>query len=139
MERQEEQKRAEAMAAQAEAASGTYWGYLGCKLVSIEEERTVVSIDVQEHHLNLLGIVHGGVLAGLLDNAMGAAAMAARPNEKVVTANLNVHYVAPMPRGTLICSVEILHRTRKSLTVYAEITDESGTLGTIGTATFRVT
>ncbi|WP_243735231.1 PaaI family thioesterase [Paenibacillus turpanensis] len=121
-----------------QAAQGTFWTYLGCKMERLTDQELVISLDAQPHHLNVIGIVHGGVISSLLDNAMGAAVMALRPHEKVVTTNLNVHFVSPLKAGKLIVKASVLHQTRKSITAQATVSDQEGTLGSIGTGSFRV-
>ncbi|MBD0383109.1 PaaI family thioesterase [Paenibacillus sedimenti] len=122
----------------AAAAEPTFWGFLGCEFVSMEAGVVTVALDAKPHHLNLIGIVHGGVLSSLLDNAMGIAIMTARPEEKVVTTNLNVHFVSPLKEGRLLVTAEIVHQSRKMITTQGRVTDSEGNLGTIGTGTFRV-
>jgi uncharacterized protein (TIGR00369 family) len=97
-----------------------------------------IALDAKPQHLNLIGIVHGGVLSSLLDNAMGIIIMTARPEEKVVTTNLNVHFVSPLKEGRLLVTAEIVHQSRKMITTQGRVTDSEGNLGTIGTGTFRV-
>lgn len=122
----------------AEAAKGTFWGFLGCEFVSMEEHQVVIALEAKPHHLNVIGIVHGGVLSTLLDNAMGLAVMVSRPQDKVVTTNLNMHFMAPLKEGRLIVTAEIVHQSRKMITASGRVTDEAGNLGTIGTGSFRV-
>jgi len=119
-------------------AKGTFWDYLGCKLHSLEANKVVISLEIKPHHLNPIGIVHGGVSSTMLDNAMGISALLTRPGEKMVTSNLNVHFVAPLKLGTIYATAEVVHQTRKSLTVTGSVTDEQGQLGTYGTGSFRV-
>lgn len=120
-----------------ELAKTTFWGYLGCELVELNEHEAVVKLDVKPHHLNMLGIVHGGVTSALLDNTMGLVAIAARPNLEIVTSNLNIHYVSPLNGGTLEVRAQIIHASKKTLTCYGTVTDGDGQVGTIGTGTFR--
>jgi uncharacterized protein (TIGR00369 family) len=120
------------------AAEKTFWGYLGCRIVSAEPGKVVISLDVQPHHLNLLGIVHGGVLSSLLDNAMGLAIMLTRPYEKTVTTNLNVHFLSSLRGGTLTVTADIVHSSRKMLTATGAIAGDDGQLTAMGTGTFRV-
>lgn len=119
-------------------AKGTFWDYLGCTAEEVTAERTVVTLTAEKKHLNPIGMVHGGVLSSLLDNAMGLAVIAARPGESAVTTNLNVHFVAPLHEGRLITTAVIQHQSRSTITVHATVTDESGKLGTIGTGSFRI-
>jgi len=122
-----------------EKAQGTFWDYLGCEVISAEPGRVVLKLEAKTHHLNPIGIVHGGVLSSMLDNAMGLAAMLTRPGNSTVTSNLNVHFVAPLHIGELICTAELLHETKKTLTCTGQIAGDGGKLGTIATATFRIT
>ncbi len=119
-------------------ARRTFWGYLGCELGSLDEHRAVITLEVKEHHLNPLGILHGGVHAALLDSAMGLAAMAARPDDNVVTASLNIHYTAPIEKGKVTAVAEILHMSGKMITAQGTLTDEKNTLCSLATASFRV-
>ncbi|MCY9696979.1 PaaI family thioesterase [Paenibacillus alginolyticus] len=128
-------KRLQQLAASAEP---TFWGYLGCEFVSMQDNIIAIALEAKTHHLNPIGIVHGGVLSSLLDNAMGIVVMMARPEDKVVTTNLNVHFVAPLYEGRLVVTAELVHQSRKMITTQGRVFDREGNLGTIGTGTFRV-
>jgi uncharacterized protein (TIGR00369 family) len=118
-------------------AQGTFWSYLGCELVKMETDKVIITIDIQDHHLNHLDILHGGVHSSLLDNAMGLVAMAARPEEKIVTTNLNVHFVAPAHKGKVTVVAEIVHISRKMITAKGTLTKENGDICSFGTGSFR--
>ncbi|KZD02339.1 MULTISPECIES: PaaI family thioesterase [unclassified Thalassospira] len=47
--------------------------HLGYRLVEWAEDHAVVELDVQNHHCNRAGILHGGVLTTLMDTASGYA------------------------------------------------------------------
>lgn len=119
-------------------AKGTFWELLGCRVESVEQGIVKVSLHVEDHHLNTIGILHGGVHASLLDNTMGIAAMMARPEEKVVTTNLNLHYLSPLSKGVVTVTGTIVHQTRKIITTQGEIHDEAGRLGSWCSASYRV-
>lgn len=38
----------------------SFWGHLGCKLEHLDQDEVVLSLEIKKHHLNLIGIVHGG-------------------------------------------------------------------------------
>ncbi|MCG7407400.1 PaaI family thioesterase [Paenibacillus sp. ACRRX] len=118
-------------------AQATFWGHLGCEIVSLTDEEAIVRIAIKPHHLNMMGIVHGGVTSSLIDNAMGLITNAARPDTPMVTSNLNLHFVAPLTGEVLEARAHIIHETTRSLTCYATVTDEFGQVGSIGTGTFR--
>lgn len=119
-------------------AEGTFWGLVGCEIKALSERQAVVSLDITRRHLNLIGIVHGGVYATMIDSAMGLAAMMARPQENVVTSGLNLHYLAPTGSGRMIVTADIAHQSRKTVTVQAEARTEGGDLLALGTGSFRV-
>lgn len=121
-----------------ERAQRTFWGYLGCELVSVERNKVVVALDVKEHHLNPIGILHGGVHASIIDSAMGIAAMAARPNENVVTSNLNIHFTSPVGIGKVTAVAEIVHVSGKMVTAQGTLADEKNNICAMATASFRV-
>ncbi|NBD27527.1 PaaI family thioesterase [Paenibacillus glycinis] len=126
-----------ALEAMESAAKQTFWGYLGCELVSADPGRAAISLRLRPEHLNMAGIVHGGVLASLLDNAMGLVAILACPEERTVTTGLNVHYLQSSSEGVLTCEAELIHRSRRTLTLEGRIADNNGELLVWGSGTFR--
>jgi uncharacterized protein (TIGR00369 family) len=122
----------------AERAQATFWGVLGCEVVQASGNKATICLDATERHLNLLGIVHGGVLMSLLDNAMGLVVMLAMPDERTVTANLNTQFLASSKGGVIVCEAELVHRTRRTLTLQAQVKDEGGKLLGLGMGTYRI-
>ncbi|SDW06394.1 PaaI family thioesterase [Paenibacillus sp. PDC88] len=120
------------------AAESTFWGYLGCKLEQAGNDEVIVSLDPLPHHLNLIGIVHGGVLSSLLDNTMGVAVMLKYPHRSSVTSNLNVHFVRPAKQEYLKVTGKIVHETGRSITAESRITNPHGELIALSTASFRL-
>ncbi|GIP32760.1 PaaI family thioesterase [Paenibacillus sp. J2TS4] len=121
-----------------QSVRGTFWEELGAKLVSLSEDKVMISLEAEDRHLNHIGILHGGVHASLLDNVMGLAAMIARPNDRIVTTNLNVHYVAPLKKGTNYAVGEVLHLSRKIVTTQGRLYSEEGGVGSFGTGSYRL-
>ena len=122
----------------AERAQGTFWGLLGCEVVQADGRTATICLDIVPSHLNLLGIVHGGVLMSLMDNAMGLVVMLGETNEKTVTATMNTHFLASSRGGLLLCEAELLHRTGRTLTLEVRVKDEEGKLLAWGSGSYRV-
>ena len=83
-------------------------------------ESVALGVHVGEQHCNGRGFLHGGVIAGLADNAMGlsvhrAAEVRGRPiDEGALTLGLAVDYLSVAERGTWIetrCRVHALGRS----------------------------
>jgi uncharacterized protein (TIGR00369 family) len=70
-------------------------------LFSRRGERSVeLGLWVREAHCNSRGLLHGGVIATLADNAMGLSCVACHPGVKgALTVSLNVDYVATARNG----------------------------------------
>ena len=86
---------------------------LGIEPVEAEPGRVTFTLDLGEYHLNPFGIVHGGVLAALLDTAMGCAVHSLLPAAVgYVTGELNVRFLRPavLTGGPLECTGEVVHR-----------------------------
>ncbi|PYI55844.1 PaaI family thioesterase [Paenibacillus flagellatus] len=121
-----------------EAARGTFWDDLRCRLAKAEPGLVVVSLLAERRHLNGIGLLHGGVHASLLDSAMGIVAMIARPGDSVVTTNMNIHYLTPLGLGPITVTAELVHESRKTVTARGRVEDGEGRLGSWGSASFRV-
>jgi uncharacterized protein (TIGR00369 family) len=86
---------------------------LGIELVSAENGRAVVALDLAPRHLNGWSVAHGGVLMTMLDVAMAAAGRSLDPAAVAgVTVEMKTSFVQPANAGTrLIASAHAFHRT----------------------------
>lgn len=69
---------------------------------------------VEHRHLNINGVVHGGVYATILDTSMGAAVVSVLgPSETTATTSLYVEFLRAAREGeTLTARGEVLRRGR---------------------------
>lgn len=83
------------------AARFTEW--MGIELVSLDHGTSEIRLNLEAHHLNPGGIAHGGVIASMLDIAIGLAHRTQLGMEAThVTVQLHVNYLRPARAGTLI-------------------------------------
>lgn len=115
----------------------TFSRHIGAKVEEVEPGRSVVRIDVEDHHLNGAGTLHGGVYASLIDNAMGLSVLAF-VGVRTATIEMNVHFLGAVSEGRITCRSEVVHRTRRTATAEAKVHDEGGNLVAMGTGAFRV-
>ena len=114
---------------------------LGIEPVEAEPGRVTFRLDLGEWHLNPFGIVHGGVLAAILDTAMGCAVHSLLPPATAyVTGELNVRFLRPavLGGGPLGCTGEVVHEGRTTMVTSARVVDEGGRVIAIGGATCLV-
>jgi uncharacterized protein (TIGR00369 family) len=115
----------------------TFSRHIGATVERVEPGRSIISIDVEEIHLNGAGTLHGGVYASLIDNAMGLSVLAL-VGVRTATIEMNVHFLGAVNQGRIVCESEVLHRTRRTATAEAKVRDSEGNLVALGTGAFRV-
>ncbi|MFM9965589.1 MAG: PaaI family thioesterase [Planctomycetaceae bacterium] len=117
---------------------GPFLEGLRAEPVTSEKGRATWRLTVAEQHLRTHGILHGGVVATLLDTAMGrAVSTLCRDDQSAVTAQLNVNFLRPAwPGETLMITGEVLHSGRQTAVTRGEIRTATGVLVATGSGTF---
>ncbi len=111
---------------------------LGMDISRVGPGHAVFKMEAGEHLYNPIGSVHGGILATLLDSALGCAVHTRLPaGVAYTTVDLAVTYLRPATRdtGRLTCEAEVVHAGRKIATARGQITDDSGRRYATATAT----
>ena len=111
---------------------------LGIDVLEVDDGRVVAVVTPGEQHYNLIGTVHGGLVATLLDTAMGLAFQTcAGVGERCTTLNLDVTFIAAIrdDSGEIRAESRILHRGGRALTAQATATDAGGRLLATASAT----
>ncbi len=70
---------------------------------------------VDKHHVNMNGVVHGGMLMTFADAAFGQAAWDATDHGDVVTLNMQSQFLGPAREGDWIEVAPVLTRRTRSL------------------------
>lgn len=111
---------------------------LGMWLSEVSEGRVVFAVDPAEYHYNPLGTVHGGILASLLDSALGCTVQSLLPaGSTFTTLELKVNYLRPMSTetGTVYAEGKIIHLGKRVATAEGRVTDAGGKLYAHATTT----
>lgn len=86
---------------------------IGPLLSRREGEHWVHGIAIERRHLNARGVVHGGLIASLADQALGMTVWDAVGRQPCATVQLNVQYVTAGRDGDfLTVRSEMIHVTR---------------------------
>lgn len=102
---------------------------LGARSVLREGGRARYELKVGPDHLNRRGVAHGGVVASLLDTAMGSAVVSSlAPEEWCGTLQLSVQFREPVRPGTITGEGRMVRRGRTAAFAEGEIRDQAGTL-----------
>ena len=99
-------------------------GTLGIKVRKIEEGKSLLEMDVDEHLHNLSGTMHGGVMVDIADAAMGiAVASTLKPDEDMTTIELKMSFMRPHIKGKLMAEGSIPKRGRRIAFTEAVLTN----------------
>jgi uncharacterized protein (TIGR00369 family) len=104
---------------------------LGMGLDELEHGRTVFSIVAEEQHENPMGTMHGGIVATLVDTAMGCAvASTLSADENFTTLELSTNFVRAITRATGRVRAEgrVVHSGGRIVTTEARVYDDAGNL-----------
>jgi uncharacterized protein (TIGR00369 family) len=104
-----------------------FYRWSGIELADATEGTVTLRLRLQEHHVNIQGLAHGGVLATLADAAMGLAIRSAvEPGRRHVTVAMDVHYLRPVSRGTVTSTGRAVRVGMEVGYAEADVSDERG-------------
>jgi uncharacterized protein (TIGR00369 family) len=117
-----------------------FHSWVGISVVTASAGDVVVAIDANPDHLNLQGMIHGGLLATLADTAMGLAVRTrVEPGRRHVTIELGVHYLRAGKPGRIEARGRTLRVGRETAYTEADVLDGSGQLLARAHGTYSVT
>ncbi|GJM14030.1 MAG: thioesterase [Pseudohongiella sp.] len=110
---------------EAELPSSPYGDFLGIEIVEAAAGKSVCRLDLEAHHMNTGGRVHGGVLTSLTDTAAGVAVRSIRPEGKSsATTDLSISFIRPPLGKSIEARAEVLHAgkrlIRTEISVFSE-------------------
>jgi uncharacterized protein (TIGR00369 family) len=115
---------------------------LGMQLDEVSAGRTVFSMLADEVHENPMGTMHGGIVAALVDTAMGCALSSLLPADAgFTTLELKTNYVRAVTQATgrIYAEGSVVHSGGRVATTEARVHDESGALYAHATSTCLIT
>ncbi|TFV62154.1 UNVERIFIED_ORG: PaaI family thioesterase [Bacillus sp. AZ43] len=121
-----------------DGAVGGFAERLGARAEVADDGSARLGFTAADEHLNQAGTLHGGVLATLVDTAMGAAVRSAVGDDDVpATSQLTVTYLRPGKPGDLTVTARV--RTRgEHLTVCEADVEQDGKALVHAVATFAL-
>lgn len=114
---------------------------LGMRAVVVEHGTVTFACDADPRFANPMGTVHGGIIATLLDSALGCAVQSVLPaNTAYTTLGLEVKYLraVSVDAGELLASATVVHAGRRQATAEGRLTDRDGRLLATATTTCLV-
>ena len=89
-------------------STGPFAQLLGYRARVSAEHGAYVELDVEERHLSMYGVAHGGVALVLLDTVGGVQVLAVRPElARIATISLSANFIGPVRPGRVVAPAEI--------------------------------
>ena len=110
---------------------------LGIELDDISSGVATLALNVRKELKQNHGVVHGGVVASLIDTATAFAIITLlEPREKVTTVDLTISYLRPVTGGRLRATAKVVRAGRRVFVVSAEVFDKAGKLTATALSTY---
>ncbi len=120
-------------------SSSPFPHHMRMRLISVSRDQAKVELATEVCHLQPYGIVHGGVMATLIDTATFWAAFARLPEDAgLVNVDLKLNYLKPVKTGLLSAEGACLRPGKTICYAEARVVDEQGDLVAHGTSTLMV-
>ena len=120
---------------------GNFADLIGYRLTAWRADEAEITLEVDARHTNRNGLLHGGVLATVIDAACGFAGCHEAPpgqGRRALTLSLNTQYLGPVPAGMrLTATGRRSGGGRKIFFSTCEVRDTDGRLVATGSGTFK--
>lgn len=113
---------------------------LGTEWVSSEPEDTRARISMRDELRQPMGILHGGVMASLVESvcSMATAKAVFAENRVAMGQNISVNFLRPVSAGGVEVRAEAIHRGRMTWVWRAEVLDSDGRTCAVAQMTIAV-
>lgn len=112
---------------------------IGVQIEEVDEGKATLSLPIQSNLLQSANIVHGGVIAVLVDSVIGTAVRTVISDNMIsLTAEMNINYFRPATKGRIIAEAKIINKSKQLVVGSADIKDEEGRLLATGRATYFI-
>jgi uncharacterized protein (TIGR00369 family) len=110
---------------------------LGIELEAIDRGIATLGLTIRHELKQNHGVVHGGVIASLIDTATAFAILSLlAPREKVTTADLTISYLRPLTVGRVTATAKVVRAGRRLFVVSAEVLDSEAKLAATALSTY---
>lgn len=114
--------------------SNSFMNHNYMELEFLEPDHAVFKLEIREESRNTFGMVHGGALYSLADNATGCAAHT--DGRHYVTQGSSFNFLRNQPEGTIYADAKVRHRGGTTCLIDVEITGDGGKLLASGSFTY---
>jgi uncharacterized protein (TIGR00369 family) len=110
---------------------------LNLELGEMKRGAATLHIEVRDELKQNRGVVHGGVIASLVDSAAAFALITLLERDQTsTTVDLTIHYLLPLLKGRARAQARVLRRGRRIVVIAVDVLDESQTVIATALTTF---
>ena len=111
--------------------------FIGFELTSVEYGQAVIELELRDHHFNPFGTVHGGMISGMADSAMGAAFLTTLEEDDICsTLEMKISFFKPGTKGKLRAIGKVASKGQTMGFVECDLLDHNDQLIARATGTF---
>lgn len=110
-----------------------FFDLIGLEILEAEPGRSVARVRMQPELANPVGLMHGGVIASLIDTGIAYALLlqedvqdALHAGRSLVTVDLRVKYLRPVSAGSITCESRVVRMGRQIIHADAIVTNDAG-------------
>ena len=98
--------------------------YLGARLEEFSPGRLLVRMEVRDEFLTPMGAIHGGIMAGFVDHALGCVLYPLmKRGQWAATTEFKLNYLVPVKKGELLAESVVVSMGKRSAVVRVEVTN----------------
>ncbi|HUT53119.1 MAG TPA: PaaI family thioesterase [bacterium] len=113
--------------------------FLGVEVVEISRERVELRLPFRREFIQGAGVIAGGIMAALADEAMAHVIIAnLAEGETTTTIEMNLRFLKSVKSGEMKAVARVVKKGRKVITVAADVLDGKGQLLAQAGASFMV-
>lgn len=115
-------------------------GFMDMSVEKTGDRTTISTLPIRWEMYNGIGVVHGGITATFIDNAMGSTLHVCYPGKigRQVTVDLNIHYLKGGTGKELVAETELIQAGKSLAVLESTVRDDHGDRVAKATGTFRL-
>jgi uncharacterized protein (TIGR00369 family) len=99
---------------------------LDIEMGEMERGKATLHLGVRDELRQNNGLMHGGVIASLIDTAAAFAILTVlEPNKTTTTVDLTIHYLRPLIKGRATAEARVVRAGRRIIVVAIDVLDEA--------------
>lgn len=109
---------------------------LGMKVSRVYADGLTLEMEITDRMKNILGTLHGGATAALIDAAIGVSIIGQLGGRPATTVEMKVNYLRPAKEGKVRARAKIVKLGKTLAVATAEVHDPHGHIIATGSATY---